>query len=58
MSMIAAFAAITHVMRKKESVLEPFKRTVQLADEEQDKAMNELNSAMQELTKVIEEKSK
>jgi len=56
--MIAAFAAITHVMRKKESVLEPFKRTVQLADEEQDKAMNELNSAMQELTKVIEEKSK
>lgn len=58
MSMIAAFAAITHVMKKRESVLEPFKRTVKLADEEQDKALNELECAVQELTKVIEEKSK
>ena len=58
MSMIAAFATIAHAMQKKESPLEPFKRTVQIAEDERDKALSELNSAVEELTKVLEEKSK
>jgi hypothetical protein len=54
----AALLGITHLTKKKESVLEPFKRTVQLADEEQKKALNELEDAVSELSKVMEEKSK
>lgn len=58
MSMITAFAAITHVIRKRESPLEPFKRTAQLAEAEQEKAFVNLDNAVQELMKAVEEKSK
>lgn len=56
--MITAFAAITHVIRKRESPLEPFKRTAQLAEAEQEKAFVNLDNAVQELMKAVEEKSK
>lgn len=58
MSMIAAFAAITHAVRKKEDTLAPFKRTAELADKEQDKAFSDLEIAVKELTKIVEGKSK
>lgn len=58
MSTIAALMGIAHITRKRESPLEPFKRTAQLADEEQEKAFTELECALQELKRVVEEKSK
>lgn len=51
---VAFLSAAT--IRKKESPLEPFKRTEKLAEELYNKALNDLECATQDLVHVTEKK--
>lgn len=56
MSSWLATAAAVSFLRKKESPIAPFKRTAELAEEEQRKALKELEDATCELVRVVAEK--
>lgn len=55
--MTAAFLGVANALgRKKESPLEPFKRTLALADKEHKLAAKELRAAMRELVELTAKK--
>jgi hypothetical protein len=48
--------AVAALIKKKESVLEPFKRTAQLVDDEHEKAIRELECSTQTLVEEVKRK--
>lgn len=56
MSSWLASAAAISFLRKRESRIEPFKRTVELAEQEQQKAVKDLEDATNELMKLMAER--
>lgn len=56
MSSWLASAVAISFLKKRESVLEPYRRVIEQADEEQKKAVNELETATKELVRVVSEK--
>lgn len=51
-----ATAAAISFLRKKESPIAPFKRTAELAEREQQKALKELEEATCKLVKIVSER--
>lgn len=56
MSSWAAALLSVSLLKKKESPIEPFKRTAALVDEMHNKAVNDLECATRELIQEIEKK--
>lgn len=56
MSSWLATAAAISFLRKKESPIAPFKRTAELAEQEHQKAIKELEEATCKLVKIVSER--
>jgi hypothetical protein len=54
-SWLATVAAVS-ILKKKESPITPFKRTAELAEYEQKKALRDLEDATKELVRVVAER--
>lgn len=53
---LMSLIAVAALVRKKESYVEPFKRTAQLADDEHEKALRDLECATTTLVEEVKKK--